>query len=92
MKNRFYISTLIVVMLGVTSCQKKEFQELYESSSEIEEQRVADESQITTSQDGSFITEEPRLILRDRIEVTGVVKEVSDGDEESDDDENKTQE
>lgn len=92
MKNRFYISTLIVVMLGVTSCQKKEFQELYETSSELEEQRAADESQITTSQNGSIITDEPRMILRDHIEVTGMVKEVSDGDEESDDDENKTQE
>lgn len=88
MKNRLYISTLIAVLLGATSCQKTELQDLYESSSEVEEQRAADESQITTSQDGSIITDEPRVILRDRIEVTGVVKEVSDGDEESDDDEN----
>lgn len=87
MKKRIYIASILAVSIGFVSCQKTEFEELIISTANDNEEAKISKEQITSFSDPNISTAEDDLILDDPY-VTGLVKEVSDGDEESDDDEN----
>jgi len=91
-----YISLLTVAVLALSSCQKDEFEELMDDASveQIEKRQSTGEGDVVGG--GSHwgnknIDPNPK---DDTPDVDGggiMVKEVSDGDEESDDDDNNAQ-
>ena len=93
MKLKYYISSIALLALVASSCQKTEFTELMEEKAFQEESRLASDGSVNP--EGSNEVPDPDGIifidpvLSDSLG-TGVVKEVSDGDEESDDDESDT--
>lgn len=91
MKTRNYIACIALMGLIFTGCQKTEFSELMEDELTQQEARQAgDIQQGTVSLDDASSTAplDIEKLKNPVLDKSGVVKEVSDGDEESDDDEN----
>lgn len=84
MKQNVYIASIAFTALLFAACEKTEFNELMDGDALQEEARNSDASFDATERRGTNAkwvpveTEEPTT--------PGVVKEVSDGDDESDDD------
>ena len=91
MKKRYYIACIALMGLMFTGCQKTEFSELMEDELTQQEARQAGDIQRGSNSLDDAASTAPLDIEKLKnpvLDKSGVVKEVSDGDEESDDDEN----
>ncbi|MEQ9187116.1 MAG: hypothetical protein RLP15_05225 [Cryomorphaceae bacterium] len=91
MKTRNYIACIALMGLMFTGCQKTEFSELMEDEISQQEARQAGDIQQGFSLmdvESSTAPLDIEKLKNPILDKSGVVKEVSDGDEESDDDEN----
>ena len=83
MKKAIYILATAAFVMVLSSCQKDEFEEIMiQRSAETEAGAYGGQDEVFEQDD----LEERALPIRIKKTKTGVVKEVSDGDEESDDD------
>lgn len=86
MKTRYYIASIIVSTFLFSACQKSEFAELMdEPASRVEAREAQDDA--AGEPDGVAQVDGAELPVIVTPVKSGVVKEVSDGDDESDDDE-----
>jgi SOS-response transcriptional repressor LexA len=89
---RKYIHTAIILSITVliSACEKNEFMELMDEKSAEVQAKESGENVRNTTQETAPILEDVRYWkpIESDHSAPGVVKEVSDGDDESDDDEN----
>ncbi|NQV53003.1 MAG: hypothetical protein HQ500_07455 [Flavobacteriales bacterium] len=91
MNIKYHIASLAIIGLLFTGCQKTEFSELMEEDLVQQESRQSEDVLFdNVTLEGTSLFDDAGLIDDEnpKKDDSGVVKEVSDGDEESDDDEN----
>ena len=84
MKKHIYIASIFASLLVFSACQKDELEQMGVNNTPLESEAKMHDAEATHS-------DKTTGVLKDRVKKVGeidiMVKEVSDGDEESDDDE-----